>query len=136
MSSGVGVSDECIEKFQELKLGHKHQYIIFKLNDDNTEVIVEKTAEPGTSYDDFQGSLPPTDCRYAVYDFEYEVDGGKRNKLVFAVWAPDSSKIKSKMLYASSKDNFRKKLVGIGTEIQATDASEIAHEEVLEKILR
>lgn len=48
--------------------------------------------------------------------------------------APDTSKVKQKMLYASSKDALRKKLVGIGTEIQATDASEIAYETVLEKV--
>lgn len=38
------------------------------------------------------------------------------------------------MLYASSKDALRKKLVGVGTEIQATDSSEISHETVLEKV--
>lgn len=38
------------------------------------------------------------------------------------------------MLYASSKDAIRKKLVGIGVEVQATDASEISFEAVLEKV--
>jgi hypothetical protein len=50
------------------------------------------------------------------------------------VRAPDSSKIKQKMLYASSKDALRKKLVGIATEIQATDLSELSHDAVLEKV--
>lgn len=48
--------------------------------------------------------------------------------------APDTAKIKPKMLYASSKDALRKKLVGIATEIQATDLSEVAYEVVLEKV--
>lgn len=47
--------------------------------------------------------------------------------------APDSAKIKSKMLYTSSKADLRKKLVGVATEIQATDASEIDFDYVLEK---
>lgn len=38
------------------------------------------------------------------------------------------------MLYASSKDAIRKKLVGIQTEVQATDASEVSFEAVLEKV--
>ncbi len=38
------------------------------------------------------------------------------------------------MLYASSKDALRKKLVGISTEIQATDASEISFEAIHEKV--
>lgn len=84
-----------------------------------------------------------------MYDFEYEkVSGeGLRNKILFFVWyqflmlmfllnlrAPDTSKVKQKMLYASSKDAIRKKLVGIGAEIQGTDMSEVAYETVLEKV--
>lgn len=42
--------------------------------------------------------------------------------------SPDDSKIKAKMLFASSKDALRRSLVGIATEIQGTDYSEVAHE--------
>ncbi len=50
--------------------------------------------------------------------------------------APDSAKLKRKMLVASSKDAFRKKLVGIGSEIQASDLSEIDQAVVLDKVQR
>ena len=40
------------------------------------------------------------------------------------------------MLYASSKDALRKALVGIATEIQGTDLSEVSYETVLEKVSR
>lgn len=40
------------------------------------------------------------------------------------------------MLYASSKDALRKKLVGLAIEIQGTDFSEVAHEAVFEKASR
>ena len=50
--------------------------------------------------------------------------------------APDTAKIKSKMVYTSSKGDLRKKLVGIGTEIQATDHSEIDFNTVLDKVTR
>jgi cofilin len=53
-----------------------------------------------------------------------------------SVRAPDSSKIKQKMLYASSKDALRKKLVGVAAEVQATDLSEIAYDTVLEKVAK
>jgi cofilin len=52
------------------------------------------------------------------------------------LWSPDTAKIKSKMLYTSSLADLRKKLVGIGTEVQATDSSEIDYEEVLNKVTR
>ncbi len=49
---------------------------------------------------------------------------------------PDDSKIKEKMLYASSKDAIRKRLVGVAIEIQGTDLSEVSYEAVLEKANR
>nr|7SOG_A Chain A, Actophorin [Acanthamoeba castellanii]7SOG_B Chain B, Actophorin [Acanthamoeba castellanii] len=130
---GIAVSDDCVQKFNELKLGKKHRYVIFKLNDDNTEVVVEKVGGPNATYEDFLAQLPENDCRYAIFDYEFEVDGGQRNKIVFILWAPDSAPIKSKMMYASSKDAIKKKLDGIQVEVQATDADEISEDAVKER---
>mmetsp|Transcript_20493 Transcript_20493/g.28747 ORF Transcript_20493/g.28747 Transcript_20493/m.28747 type:complete len:141 (+) Transcript_20493:158-580(+) len=137
MASGAAVNDECIALYDaQLKLGKKLRYIVFKLNDTNTEIVVDKSAPSSASYEDFRKDLPADQCRYAVFDLEFTVDGNPRNKLVFILWAPDNSKIKQKMLYTSSKAEFRKRLVGIGAEIQATDASEIDLETVTEKASR
>ena len=137
MSSGVAVNDDVVAKYQELKIGHKYRYILLKMNDSLTEVVVESVAETGASYDEFVRALPPNDCRYAVFDFEFDSgEGVNRNKILFVVWAPDTAKIKAKMLYASTKDAVRKKLVGVGTEIQATDLSEIDRDSVMERVER
>lgn len=40
--------------------------------------------------------------------------------------SPDPSKIRSKMVYASSKDRFKRELDGIQVELQATDPSEMS----------
>ncbi|KAG1440366.1 hypothetical protein G6F56_011953 [Rhizopus delemar] len=61
---------------------------------------------------------------------------GQRNKIVFYSWIPDTSKVRHKMLYASSKDALRRKLVGVAIEIQGTDSSEVHYDTVLEKALR
>mgnify|MGYP002531741961 CR=1 FL=1 len=42
--------------------------------------------------------------------------------------APDTSRVRSKMLYASSKDRFKRELDGIQVELQATDPSEMSLE--------
>lgn len=85
-SSGVKVSQECLEQFQSLKLGKKTKYIIYTLSPDNTEIVVSKTSE-SPNYDDFLAELPPAECRYAIYDFEYQKgDEGKRNKICFFTW--------------------------------------------------
>lgn len=122
--------------------------------------MVSKTSN-AQSYDDFLGDLPENDCRYAVYDFEYDTsDSGKRSKIVFFTWSPDTAPIRvcwftilplryknannclffsflqSKMVYASSKEALRRALSGVSTEIQGTDFSEVAFESVLERVSR
>jgi len=136
MSSGIGVNPQCLETFQALKLGKKIKYIIFAISPDNTEIIVEKQSE-SPNYDAFLSDLPDGECRWAVYDFEYEKEGaGKRNKITFFSWSPDDSKVKQKMLFASSKDALRRSLVGVAAEIQGTDPSEVAYESVFDKVSR
>ncbi|KAH9179201.1 actin depolymerizing factor, partial [Lactarius sanguifluus] len=126
-SSGVGVNPECLEAFQKLKLGKKLKYIIFTLNKDKTEIVVEKESIAG-DYEDFTEDLPGTECRWAVYDLEFDTEDGKRNKLVFVSWSPDTAKIKDKMVAASSREAIRRALVGIHVEIQATEFSEVDRE--------
>lgn len=135
--SGVAVADESLQAFNDLKLGKKHKFIIYKLNESKTEIVVEETSTDA-DYDAFLEKLPENDCKYAIYDFEYEIGNGegKRNKIVFFTWSPDTAPIRSKMVYASSKDALRRALNGVSTDIQGTDFSEVAYESVLEKVSR
>eukprot|EP00835_Amoeboradix_gromovi_P003659 NODE_250_length_12902_cov_0.423182.p8 type:complete len:139 gc:universal NODE_250_length_12902_cov_0.423182:3774-3358(-) len=134
MASGVAVNDACMSAFQDLKMSKKFKYILYKLNDELTEVVVDKASSG--SYEEFLGVLPKKGCRYAVFDLEFDFGEGPRSKIIFFTWSPDESKIKEKMIYAASKDGIRKKLVGVQTEIQATDFSEIAKDVVLDKVSR
>lgn len=69
-----------------MKLGHKLKYIVYTLSPDNTTVVVEKSSAVG-SYDDFVADLPEDQCRYAVYDFDYQTQEGQaRNKIIFIIW--------------------------------------------------
>ncbi|KAF8978252.1 cofilin [Entomortierella lignicola] len=132
-SSGVQVDQSCLQAFQDLKIAKKTKYIFFKLSDDLKSVVVESQSETG-DYDDFLSGLPEDDCRWAVYDLNFKLDdGGERNKIVFYAWSPDSAKIKSKMLYSSSKDALRRALNGVAIEVQCTAPDEVAYETVLEK---
>ena len=88
-ASGVGVNAACLSAYEGLKLGRgsKPKYIVFTLSKDLTEIVVEKTGEPTSTYDEFLGTLPEAECRWAVYDFDYKrEDGGIRNKLTFFSW--------------------------------------------------
>jgi len=136
MSSGVKVHDDCISKYQEMKLGHSLRYIVYKISDDKTQIVVESSGASSETFKDFVQKLPKEACRYGVVDFEFEAEGAKRNKLVFVLWAPDTSPISSKMSFASSKAQLRQALVGIGAEVQATDASEIDYNVFIEKVTK
>ncbi|CAG85296.1 DEHA2B07722p [Debaryomyces hansenii CBS767] len=133
--SGVAVADESLTAFNDLKLGKKYKFIIFALNDQKTEIVVEETSN-NSDYDAFLEKLPENECKYAIYDFEYEIGGGegKRSKIVFFTWSPDTAPIKSKMIYASSKDALRRALNGVSSDVQGTDFSEVAYESVLDRV--
>ena len=130
--SGVTVDQKCVEEWNKQKLKKAYKFVVYKLNDDNTEVVVETTSTD-ESYDAFLDALPENECRYATLD----VKNPKPNlsdKLVFLLWAPDTANVKSKMVYASSKDVVTKKLEGIAKVIQANDRSEVQLTAIIDKI--
>ncbi|XP_072952453.1 actin-depolymerizing factor 11-like [Typha angustifolia] len=125
-SSGMGVAEDCKGKFLELQRKKTHRYVVFKIDEKGKEVIVEKTGGAAESYDDFIASLPENDCRYAIYDFDFVTEENcQKSKIFFIAWSPSVSRIRAKMLYATSKDRFRRELDGIHYEIQATDPTEL-----------
>ncbi|KAJ4351080.1 cofilin, partial [Neurospora sp. IMI 360204] len=74
--------------------------------------------------------------RYAVYDFEYKLASGEgsRNKVTFIAWSPDDAGIKSKMVYASSKDALKRSLSGIAVELQANEQDDIEYEQIIKTV--
>ncbi|PIN15924.1 Actin depolymerizing factor [Handroanthus impetiginosus] len=98
-ASGMLVDDECKLKCLELKARRNCRFIILKRE--------EKLL-----------SLPDNQCRYVVYDFDFTTDENcQKSKIFFIAY---------KMVYASSKDRFKRELDGIQVELQATDPSEIS----------
>ncbi|XP_019445297.1 PREDICTED: actin-depolymerizing factor 7-like [Lupinus angustifolius] len=131
-ASGMAVQDECKLKFQELKAKRSHRFIVFKI--EQQQIVVEKVGDSSESYDDFQASLPADECRYAVYDFDFVTDENcQKSKIFFTAWSPENSRVRMKMVYASSKDRFKRELDGIQFELQATDPSEMSLDIVKER---
>lgn len=93
-------------------MSKKLAYIIFGLNKDNTEIVVLGGSQ-SRDYSDFTTELPETECRWAVYDLEYETsDGGKRNKLVFFSWC--AVILTSPLtVYSKNSYNFHIRLIGL-----------------------
>ncbi|OQV15573.1 putative Cofilin/actin-depolymerizing factor-like protein [Hypsibius exemplaris] len=142
MASGVTIADDCKVQFEAIKRDKKHRYLIFVIKDEK-QIVVEKQGERNGKYEHFVQDLlaaGPDDCRYGVFDYEYDHLGQGtassvlKQKLILMSWCPDTAKIKKKMLYSSSFDALKKALVGIAKYVQATDESEASKEAVEEKL--
>ncbi|CAG8211167.1 unnamed protein product [Penicillium nalgiovense] len=120
MASVIKLNDEYISRYQELNLNKKFSYIMHTLSEDNSEIIVDKTSE-NRNYEDFVHDLPPTECRWVVYDFQDERDGVNRNKMVFISW---------KMLFPSSKEALRRNFTIVAVDINARDLGDVSREAV------
>ncbi|CAL9686701.1 unnamed protein product [Knipowitschia caucasica] len=143
MASGVTVNDEVIKVFNEMKVRKssapedvkkRKKAVLFCLSDDRRKIIVEEgkqilVGDIGETVDDpyacFVKMLPPKDCRYCLYDATYETRESKKEDLVFVFWAPEGAPLKSKMIYASSKDAIKKKFTGIKHEWQVNGLDDI-----------
>jgi len=130
--SGVAIDPSCIEKYNEVK-SCKKKCCIFRLSDDGKTIIPDeesmmkysRKANPET-FEAFRSNFPENKCRYGVYNVNLGCRGNDgitatREKIVFITWAPDSAKIKDKMMIASSKDSLKKACVGIAHDMQFSD---------------
>ncbi|XP_069821507.1 cofilin-1 [Dendropsophus ebraccatus] len=143
MASGVMVSDIVISIFNAMKVRKacspeeakkRVKAVIFCLSPDKKTIIPEEgreilVGECGEKIQDpykhFVDMLPHDDCRYALFDCCYETKESRKEDLVFIFWAPDEAPLKSKMIYASSKDAIKKKFTGCKHEVQANNKADI-----------
>ena len=83
----MAVHDDCKLKFLELKTKRNYRFIVFKINENIQQVMVEKTGSPDETYDDFTNSLPANECRYAVFDLDFTTDENcQKSKIFFIAW--------------------------------------------------
>ncbi|XP_032383161.1 cofilin-1 [Etheostoma spectabile] len=144
MASGVKVTDEVIAVFNDMKVRKaqanedekrkRKKAILFCMSKDLKNIVLDDGKEIllgdlGTTvqdpYQHFVKMLPPDDCRYALYDATYETKETKKEDLVFIFWAPESAPLKSKMIYASSKDAIKRKFEGIKHEWQVNGLEDL-----------
>jgi len=135
-NTGVKIDDEVTTKYNDFKMGQsKYRYIFFKVADDKKSIVVDKLGDYSKTYADFVAELPKEDCRYAVVNYEYsQGSDGNRSKIVFVNWAPETAPTKSKMIYAGTKADVKKCLVGLSIEVQGTDLSEVDEKTILDKL--
>lgn len=83
----MAVDDDCKLKFLELKAKRTYRFIVYKIEEKQKQVMVEKLGEPTQSYEDFSASLPANECRYAVFDFDFlTAENVPKSKIFFIAW--------------------------------------------------
>ncbi|DBA83549.1 TPA: hypothetical protein ACH3X2_006469 [Trebouxia sp. C0005] len=113
----------------------QYRWALWKLNDAGNEVVIAGVGAKDSPLSELLGLLPNTDCRYGVYDYQFvNSDGCIFNKLIFLNWAPDTARIKAKMMYASTKDFFKGHLDGLSIELQANEHDDITEEAIGESV--
>jgi len=146
VGSGVTVLDDCVKQFESMKTKKTYYGIVYKLTDDMKSIETDRTFDNPTGdesdttaaeYQKFADYLLSVEqeksCRYALYDVRFTTgEGVRRNKLVFITFCPENAKIKQKMVYSSSKDTLKSKLIGI-LDVQANDASDLALDNIVGK---
>lgn len=63
MSTGIIVHDDCISEFTALRMKRTHRYLIYKINEDKTQIVVEHVGARESSFDDFKELMPKDECR-------------------------------------------------------------------------
>ncbi|XP_067557549.1 cofilin-1-like [Pseudorca crassidens] len=135
--SSVAVSG-VIKVFNDLKVSKssspedvkkRKKAVLFCLSEDTKNLILEEGEEMlvgdvGQTADDpyaiLVKVLPHKDCHYALCDAACETKESEEE-----AWAPESAPLKSKMIYASSKDAIEEKLTGIKHELEANCYEEV-----------
>jgi len=140
--SGIEVNAEHITPIlQRLKQNAKEnplRYAIFRINDENTEVIPAGEGARDKTWEDFATDLLQRKPCYAVFDLQYHnnKNGIDTNKLVTVLWRGNASTgtagMKEKMLIASTLKTFQQNLALQGGVFQAGNEQELEKQEVID----
>ena len=86
-ASGMAVDDDCKRKFLQLKAKRTYRFVVFRIDEKQKQVVVERLGEPNLTYDDFAATLPTDECRYCIYDFDFVTEEGcQKSKIFFIAW--------------------------------------------------
>merc|ERR1712013_241285 len=133
--SGVTLDSDVVSKYNDFKLNKLNaQYLIMKIVNE-TSIQIVKEGPKGATYNDFLKEFSDDAAMYAILDYRTNVGEGRVvEKLVFINWAPSSCKIKERMLYASSKAEIKKGLLGLAVELQANEFDDLDEAEIKAKL--
>jgi cofilin len=137
-SAGIAVPTECVEAFNELKLGKKIKYVIYKISDDQKSFEVDaKSDDPDwasfaehmttATSKDRRGKPVENAPRIGIYDLEYELPNGEgtRNKIVSITHNRDDGPVFLKFIYGNAWSSMANSLPGVAVHLSFPVADDI-----------
>jgi len=147
MASGVKIDPQCKKDYDDMHQKKLYSYLIFRISDDDTTIIVEKKGKKGSPYGEFVEELRTAlgtgkECRYACVDVEFTVQrqGAESasfiQKVVFVQICPDDAPVRKRMLYASSVRGLKSAL-GLESlmQIQASDITDLDEKAIKHELM-
>ncbi|XP_047266412.1 actin-depolymerizing factor-like [Capsicum annuum] len=113
-------------------IAYSDLYVVFKI--DGQQVAVEKVGGNQETHEDLANILPPNECRYAIFEYDFTTNENvQKSKIFFIAWSPETARVRSKMLHSSSKDRFMREFNGVQVELQAIDPTPVELKELKEQ---
>ncbi|VDN04623.1 unnamed protein product [Thelazia callipaeda] len=132
----VKVDASCKKAYDELHQKHQHSYIIFRISDDDTTIIVDKVGGKNAPYSEFVEEIRKSvgdgkECRYAAVDVEVQIQRQGTDAA-----CPDEAPVRRRMLYASSVRALKATL-GLESlmQVQASDLSDIDEKAIKHELM-
>ena len=112
MNAGTQVASDVSSTFDDLRIKRAHRFLIMKMNEDNSEIIMDCAGPREADFAAFKEAMPKDEPRFAVYDLEFKTsDGRDVCKLVFVFYSPDNCKnANERFVYAQAKDSIKNKV--------------------------
>ena len=109
--------------------------MIMAMNENFTEVVVEKVGARDQTFADFKEAMPHDEPRFAVYDLEFKKNGIDQSKLCFVMFIPDDCKAGvNKVAYAQAKDACKSKVQPTHKEFQINHPADLNEAEWIEDL--
>lgn len=151
VTAGLALSPEILaasNKICHSRHAVNNKFVVLKMNDDNTQIVVDgklddlqDNAGRGDTnvFDHFLTKMPESDCRYAIYRFDFKVKSGMnapmpKDKIVLISWMPETTAIHKKMIFASTKQPLKDYVQAVSNTYSAFSQPEIQREAFIQEL--
>ena len=105
------LTNDCVAAYSAFREG-EYRFVIYRITDDLKNIVVESTAPRDATYSDLVSRLKDDQPRFVTFFYDDHVKAvGGQGKSLFISWIPQTASPKWKMMYGSSIEYFRGRLV-------------------------